>query len=208
MRKQLALQIENEAIAGDPGPVAAQIAGDRLQSRKAAAIRCSVPRACLEAVAANPVRWHKFDASAVNYPADSVQLSAAKPADTSTMYLKASGKASGRVNLPTPVSAEPTTIARCGLTIDKNRTSGEREILTSFESHRATNLRSCAHNLPRLALNHSNGYACHSVRAHFDEILAIDPESIASHPESAFAPDRRSLTDIEIRPCRWRSSYA
>ena len=52
---------------------------------------------------------------------------------TSMTYLKASGKASGRVNLPTPVSAAPTTSARWGRTNDKNLISGERELLTPFE---------------------------------------------------------------------------
>ena len=52
---------------------------------------------------------------------------------TSMTYLKASGNASGRVNLPIPVNAAPATSPRCGLTNDRNLRTGEREALTSFE---------------------------------------------------------------------------
>jgi hypothetical protein len=45
----------------------------------------------------------------------------------STMYLKASGKMSGSVNLPTPIAAAAPTYPSCGLRKEANLTSGYRE---------------------------------------------------------------------------------
>src|SRR5579885_2221047 len=43
---------------------------------------------------------------------------------TSTMYLKASGKSSGRVNFPTPITAAAITYPKCGLRKEANLNSG------------------------------------------------------------------------------------
>jgi hypothetical protein len=49
---------------------------------------------------------------------------------TSTTYLNASGKARGKVNLHTPISAAPMTNLRCGWAKPRNLTSGKLKNLT------------------------------------------------------------------------------
>jgi hypothetical protein len=48
-------------------------------------------------------------------------------------YLNASGNASGKVNLPMPITAAPATILECGRTYDKNLASGVRRMSACSE---------------------------------------------------------------------------
>src|SRR5208282_2448122 len=53
---------------------------------------------------------------------------------TSMTYLKAIPNASGRANLPTPISAAPTTSRICGFNKDRNLSRGFFEVSASFPS--------------------------------------------------------------------------
>src|SRR5262249_21784104 len=116
---------------------------------------------------------------------------------TSMTYLKASGKASGRVNFPIPASAAPTTSRRCGLTNERNLGSGERTELTSFESMKV-NLPSRRAGFSKRDWRFRKQWICLWVVSRYVMKFLLRFGILTT----VSIRDRRALTDIESRPSR------